>query len=97
MDAKTHAVTKRAPAHNRAAAARARRGAWSGRGAAVTLLRATDGAGIEYLLAMTPGEPSRAYVLTKDAAGRWACGCWSAKYGPRRSCAHQEAANAAKE
>ncbi len=60
--------------------------------AGVRVLRATDDAGAEYLLALGDKEPTRAYVLRRGKDGAWTCDCFMNRW--QRRCAHLEAVEA---
>jgi len=61
------------------------------RAAPVSVLRASDDAGLDYTLVMVPAkEPGKAYLVTREKkTGAWICGCFQARW--RRTCAHLEA------
>lgn len=67
------------------------------RAAGVTLLRASDPTGRDYLMALSEQEPHRGYVLSRDRkTGAWVCpSCVS--IWKRGACAHVEAAQLADE
>ena len=80
-------TVKREQQRSRNAAARANRL----RVAGVALVHGQDDAGVEYVFAISPKEPDRAYRLTLRK-GAWACGCFVARW--RGTCPHLEAIGA---
>ncbi len=84
MDSTTHQAVRREQQRTRNAAARANRL----RVAEVAIVRGQDDTGTEYVFAISPKEPDRAYRLTLRKAA-WACGCFVARW--RGTCPHLEA------
>ncbi|HEV2124217.1 MAG TPA: hypothetical protein VGW38_15765, partial [Chloroflexota bacterium] len=57
----------------------------------VTVLEATWADGERVLLAFTPSDGDRPYVLHL-VDGRWRCSCFAAKHSVKRTCSHELAA-----